>query len=107
MNIQIFGTKKFNDTKKPKRVGLIVIFAIIPVFIVILMIPVLAKKYDPCFPGSVSYFFLTDVENMTGRELQTKDIEFNGCFASLIFVFDALFPIIKLSALNLSLLNIF
>ena len=69
----------------PKLIIFIVVFAIAVIFNVILVIPILARNFEPCFPGSVGYFFKTDVENMTGRVLQSKEAEINGISATLCY----------------------
>ena len=69
----------------PKLIIFIVIFAIAVIFNVFLVIPILAKNFEPCFPGSVGFFYKTDLENMTGRELESKEAELNGCAATLCY----------------------
>ncbi|MBO4901052.1 MAG: hypothetical protein J5509_12265 [Lachnospiraceae bacterium] len=66
----------------PKLIIFIIVFAIAVIFNVLLVIPILAKNFEPCFPGAVGYFYKTDVENMTGRVLESKDAEFNRISAT-------------------------
>ena len=64
--------------KKTLLITGIIISGLFTLLLIIITVPFIMKDIDPAFKGSAGYYFASDLDKKTGRELHREDYELTG-----------------------------